>query len=95
MGRKKTVATVYDFGGGITGRVRLGRRDAAPPAGEDAGSYSVSIRFANERSELMTIEGNVQSVVFAPGERSIIDPEVRRFRYVMVYGGGVRAEAVE
>ena len=86
---KKSVATAYDFGGGITGRVRL------TIAGDSNVSRAVKIRFANERSELMTIEGAVESVVFAPGEQSVIDPEVRRFRYIMVYGGGARAEAVD
>jgi len=85
---KKTVATAYDFAP-MTGRVRL------TIAGDSYASRAIKVRFANERSELMTIEGSVEPVVFAPGERSIIDPEVRRFRYVMVYGGGVRAEAVD
>jgi len=85
---KKTVATAYDFAP-MTGRVRL------TIAGDSNVSRAIKVRFANERSELMTIEGSVEPVVFAPGERSIIDPEVRRFRYVMVYGGGVRAEAVD
>jgi hypothetical protein len=85
---KKTVATAFDFAP-MTGRVRL------TIAGDSNASRAVQVRFANERSELMTIEGDVEPVVFAPGERSIIDPEVRRFRYIMVYGGGVRAEAVE
>lgn len=85
---KKTAATAYDFAP-ITGRVRLTIN------GDSNVSRAVQMRFANERSELMTIEGNVQPVVFAPGERAIIDPQVRRFRYVMIYGGGVRAEAVE
>ena len=85
---KKTVATAYDFAP-MTGRVRL------TIAGDSNVSRAIKVRFANERSELMTIEGSVEPVVFAPGERSIIDPEVRRFRYVMIYGGGVRAEAVD
>jgi len=73
----------------MTGRVRL------TISGDSNASRPVNIRFANERSELTAIEGDIEPVVFAPGERSIIDPEVRRFRYVMVYGGGVRAEAVD
>ena len=85
---KKTVATAYDFAP-RTGRVRL------TIAGDSNASRPVEIRFANERSELTAIEGDIEPVVFAPGERSIIDPEVRRFRYVMIYGGGVRAEAVD
>jgi hypothetical protein len=87
-GTKKTVATAYDFGA-RTARVRLTIN------GDSNASRAIKMRFANERSELVTIEGNVEPVVFAPGERTIIDPEVRRFRYVMIYGGGVRAEAVE
>ena len=85
---KKTAATAYDFAP-MTGRVRL------TIAGDSNVSRAINVRFANERAELMTIEGAVEPVVFAPGERTIIDPVVRRFRYVMIYGGGVRAEAVE
>lgn len=85
---KKTVATAYDFAP-MTGRVRL------TISGDSNVSRPVNVRFANDRSELMTIEGDIEPVVFAPGERSIIDPQVRRFRYVMVYGGGVRVEAVD
>ena len=85
---KKTIGTAYDFAP-MTGRVRL------TIAGDSNVSRAIKVRFANERSELMTIEGPVEPVVFAPGERTIIDPVVRRFRYVMVYGGGVRAEAVD
>jgi hypothetical protein len=85
---KKTIATAYDFAP-MTGRVRL------TISGDSNVSRAIKVRFANERSELMTIEGPVEPVVFAPGERTIIDPVVRRFRYVMVYGGGVRAEAVD
>jgi len=85
---KKTIATAYDFAP-MTGRVRL------TIDGDSNVSRPINVRFANERAELMTIEGPVEPVVFAPGERTIIDPVVRRFRYVMIYGGGVRVEAVE
>jgi len=85
---KKTIATAYDFAP-MSARVRL------TIDGDSNASRAVNVRFANERSELMTIEGPVEPVVFAPGERTIIDPVVRRFRYVMIYGGGVRAEAVD
>jgi len=85
---KKTVATAYDFGP-TTGRARL---TLTTPT---SASEAVKVRYANERSELMSIEGVVEPFVFAPGERSVIDAKVHRFRYVMVYGSLARADVVE
>ena len=81
-------ATVYDFGP-TTGRTRLTLRYLSGVA------HAINVRFANEQSELFAVEGNVEPFVFAAGEQTIVDPVERRFRYVMVYGGGVRAEAVD
>ena len=81
-------ATVYDFGP-TTGRARLSLRYISGAA------HAVDIRFANERSELLTIEGQVEPFVFAAGEQTIVDPVERRFRYVMVYGGEASAEVVQ
>ena len=81
-------ATVFDFGS-ITGRPRL-------TINFDNGvSRAVSVRFANDRSELMSIEGPIDPFVFAAGERTVTDPQVRDFRYIMVYGGQATADVVQ
>lgn len=85
---KKTIATAYDFGP-MNGRARLTSLRNA-----DA-SRSIKVRYANVQSELLSIEGNVEPFVFAPGEQIVIDPQAHGFRYVMVYGGEAKAEAVE
>ena len=72
-------ATAYDFGP-TRGRARF-------TLDYDTGvSRAITVRFANASSELRTVEGPVEPFVFAAGERTIIDPQVRNFRYVMVYG---------
>lgn len=81
-------ATVFDFGF-TRGRVQLvidNDRDF---------SRDVNVRFANVKEELSAIDWNLRSYVFAAGERVVVDPEVRSFRYVMVYGGHVRAEVLQ
>lgn len=82
-------ATAFDFGRIIDGRVRLTLTyDSAVP-------HEVNVRFANTADELPTVEGGVTPFVFAGRERTIVDPETRHFRYVMVYGGQATAEVVE
>lgn len=81
-------ATVFDFGF-THGRVRL-TRDAAHGA-----SRVMKIRFANIRPELGLIDFNLRPIVFAPGELSVTTTESHDFRYVMVFGRGVRAEVVQ
>src|SRR6185295_10814827 len=78
-------ATVYDFPP-ITARARLTLRYASSVP------HVVTVRFANERSELFDVEGPVEQFVFAAGERTLVDPVERRFRYVMVYGSEATAE---
>jgi len=56
---------------------------------------AINVRFANDRSELIAVEGPVERFVFAPGEKTITDPEQRSFRYVMVYGGQATASVVQ
>ena len=46
----------------------------------------MNVRFSNSRADLQAIEGSVEPFVFAARERTVIDPEKREFRYVMVYG---------
>jgi hypothetical protein len=84
---RKTHATAYDFGQ-ASGRARFTIRDVANAA------RSVTIRFANDRSELFTIEGNLEQFVFAAGERVILDEEMRNFRYVTVYGSAASVDVV-
>jgi hypothetical protein len=72
-------ATAYDFGY-TKGRARF-------TIDYDNGvSRAINVRFANAPSELRSIEGPIEPFVFAAGERTIIDPQERHFRYVMVYG---------
>ncbi|HXA15880.1 MAG TPA: hypothetical protein VN380_02720 [Thermoanaerobaculia bacterium] len=85
---RKQHATAYDFGH-TSGRARL----TAGAAG--AAARAITVRFANDRSELYAIEGTVEQFVFAPGERTIIDEERRDFRYVTVYGGLARVDVVQ
>jgi hypothetical protein len=88
VGLHPTSAIAYDFGGGITGYPRF-------MVSRDSGvARAIDVRFANDRSELLAIEGPVEQFVFAPGEMTITDPEQRSFRYVMVYGGQATASVL-
>ena len=82
-------ATVYDFGSGIKGRARL-------TIDYDNGvSRAVRLRFANAPSELRAVEGPIEPFVFAAGERTILDPQERAFRFVMVYGSDAAVEVTQ
>jgi hypothetical protein len=85
---RKTHATSYDFGP-VTGRARLTIRNVANAAS------NVTVRFANNRSELFAVEGGVEQFVFAAGERVILDEETRNFRYVTVYGSAASVDIVK
>ena len=85
---RKTHATAYDFGP-ISGRARFTIRDVGSAA------RKVTVRFANDRSELFTVEGAVEEFVFAAGERVIIDEDTRDFRYVTVYGSAASVDVVQ
>jgi hypothetical protein len=84
---RPTHATVFDFGPTF-GRLRLRIRQPSPV------SRLVDVRFSNLREELTPVEGSVTPFVFAPGERVIIDPETRYFRYAMVYGDSADVDVV-
>jgi hypothetical protein len=87
-GKRPVQATVYDFGP-VTGRVRLilvGTQAVAP---------MVHVRLANAVEELAEVDHNPRPFPFAPGERSVTDPDVAQFRYVMVYGSRARPEVVQ
>lgn len=72
-------ATAYDFG-------PTGGRARFTIDYDNGASRAIQVRFANTASELRSIEGPVEPFVFAAGERTVTDPQERRFRYVMVYG---------
>ncbi|HLJ73942.1 MAG TPA: hypothetical protein VKU62_05110 [Thermoanaerobaculia bacterium] len=81
-------ATVYDFGP-ISGRARL------TIDYDNGASRAVRVRFANAPSELRAVEGPVDPFVFAAGERTIIDPLERQFRFVMVYESAASVEVAQ
>jgi hypothetical protein len=86
-GSRPMEGIVFDFGP-TSGRPRLTN-------GFEGATRAVKVRFANDRSELLTIEGGVDSFVFAAGERTIVDPQERHFRYAMVYGGNAAVDLVQ
>lgn len=85
---KPAAATVFDFGP-TEGRARL-------TIDYDTGvSRKALVRFANDASELGNIEAPVEAFVFAAGERTIIDPQERNFRYAIVYGSQTAVSVVQ
>jgi hypothetical protein len=85
---RKTHATAYDFGP-VSGRARFTIHNVGNAA------RNVTVRFANNRSELFTVEGGLEQFVFAAGERIILDEEMRNFRYVTVYGSAASVDVVK
>ena len=85
---RKTHATAHDFGP-VSGRARFTIRKLGNAA------QNVTVRFANNRSELLTVEGGLEQFVFAAGERIILDEETRNFRYVTVYGSAASVDVVK
>lgn len=81
-------ATAFDFGE-IDGRLRITRLyNVQLPA-------IVKVRFANAPEELRPIEGMIRPFVFAPGEATVTDTEVRHFRFASVYGRPVAVVVVK
>ena len=82
-------AKAYDFGASATGRLRLTTTlpSSAPRV--------IRVRFATDRSELDRVEGGVTTFTLAAGERAVIDPEVRVFRYAEVFGSSATADVVQ
>jgi hypothetical protein len=88
VSQRRERATAFDFGE-IDGRLRLTRLyNVHLPA-------VVNVRFANAPQELRPIEGPVRPFVFAPGEATVSDPEVRHFRFASVYGRPARVEVLK
>ncbi|HXG57510.1 MAG TPA: hypothetical protein VNL91_00610, partial [Thermoanaerobaculia bacterium] len=84
---RRVRATAFDFGP-VRGHAKLTMK-YVPPF-----SRLVNVRFANVREELFHLEGTTHPFVFAAGERTLIDPRLRSFRYIIVYGGEANAEVV-
>jgi hypothetical protein len=82
---EKARATAFDFDF-THGRLRL------VDDNDRAVSEVVNVRFANLREELDSAERNLRPIVFAPGEHTVTTPESHDFRYVLVFGRGVRVE---
>lgn len=87
-GERSVRATAFDFGP-TSGRIRL------TIDGEVSIATVIDARTANAPEELNLRERPTVPFVFAPGERSVTDPEERSFRYVIVYGGRARAAVVQ
>lgn len=86
-GTDRARATAFDFGF-TRGRVRIAVER------NSAFSRVVQVRFANVRNELSLAERNLRPIVFAPGEQEVTTPEEHRFRYVMAFMRGGRAEVL-
>ena len=89
VGSRPIAAVAYDFGSGVRGRVQF------TTTYDNRVARAIQVRFANDRSELIAVEGPVERFVFAAGEKTITDPEKRSFRYVMVYGGQATATVLQ
>jgi hypothetical protein len=87
-GKRPAPAVVYDFGP-VKGRIRLTltRDEAVAPM--------IEVKLGNTMEDLAAIDYEPRAFPFAPGERSVTDPDVEEFRYVMVYSGRARAEVVQ
>jgi hypothetical protein len=88
VGSQRVRATAFDFGRIADGRARF------TITHDNRLARKINVRYANVRSELFALEGSVRPIVFAAGERTVIDPEVAHFRYVMVYGGQAGADVL-
>lgn len=81
---KPASAAAYDFGP-VRGRARLEVHRPGP--------RTVRIRYANVESEFQQ-SGEIVPLVLARGETIVTDPDIRSFRYVIVYGESVDATVV-
>lgn len=86
-GSERARAKAFDFGF-TKGRVRVSMDH---PRGF---SRLVTVRFANQRSELGLLELNPRAIVFAPGETEVTTPEEHSFRYAMAFARDVNVVVV-
>ncbi|HEX3581643.1 MAG TPA: hypothetical protein VH087_07750, partial [Thermoanaerobaculia bacterium] len=68
-GSKYTRAWAYDFGKIMSGRIRLTRETMI-------GGDVIDVRLTGTKEQLPPVEGDLHSFCFAPGERTVTDPEV-------------------
>lgn len=78
---RKASARAFDFGP-VKGSARL----EVDPIGQ----FVAKVRYVNHPSELPAM-GEVIPLPVAPGERVVVDPETRLFRYIIVYDTDTRA----
>ena len=86
-GSKYTRAWAYDFGQIMSGQIRLTRTTMI-------GGDVIDVRVTGTKEQLLPVEGDLHSFCFAPGERTLTDPEVRQFRYVAIYERPATPEAL-
>jgi hypothetical protein len=86
--KRRTRARVFDFGPTF-GRLRVTRAYITPF------THTIGVRFANAPEELSIVEADVLPVVFAGNERTVVDPEVHHFRYVVLYGERASVEVLQ
>jgi hypothetical protein len=87
-GSEELRARAFDFGP-TQGRARITLdRDTNVPR-------VINLRFANQPEELTLAEPVARSFVFAPGERTVTDPGVESFRYVLVLSPRATAEVAQ
>ncbi|HEX3108985.1 MAG TPA: hypothetical protein VHU41_07810 [Thermoanaerobaculia bacterium] len=86
-GSKYTRAWAYDFGKIMSGRIRLTRSTMI-------GGDVIDVRLTGTKEQLLPVEGDLHSFCFAPGERTVTDPEVHPFRYVAIYERPATPEAL-
>ncbi|HVR42778.1 MAG TPA: hypothetical protein VMS56_04970 [Thermoanaerobaculia bacterium] len=83
-GRIEAIARAFDFGP-VSGRAAL--RVAPGPR------RAIAIRYASRPDELAG-EGAVESLVVGEGEREVVTPQRRTFRYLVVYDEPAEARVV-
>lgn len=83
-GRVDAEAEAFDFGP-VLGRAEL--------RVEEGGTRAIRVRYAN-RPEEFGLAGDVVSFVVAEGERSVVSPTERAFRYLIVYDEPVEARVI-
>ncbi len=81
-------ATAFEFE-----KVRGSARIEVPEGRESLAPRVVRIRYAFDRGELSR-EGDVRSLVVAPGEHEVIDPSSHLLRYVAVFDATARVSVV-
>lgn len=82
---KPVRARIFDFGP-VQGYGRLTRGDTRE-------AKVIPVRYANLPQEF-DMEAATHPMVFAPGESTVVDPQIRGFRYIIVYDESAAASAM-